>query len=318
MIRNEDRFFGVPTLELWGKLENGSYYLVTTPLQSISDAVRISNRFNLYIGLAAMALGALIMWMISGRLEKQVTALQSEKEALQRDIEEKEKMDALRRDFLADVSHELKTPIALIRGYAEGLSDWVSDSAESRQFYCDVITDEAEKMDRLVKDITALNLLESGQYAPEIRSFDLTELIRSVLTSMDMPIREAEAKVFFAQDEPLLVDGDAFRIGEVVTNYLANALHHLGGGRTIDITCAIDGDIVTTTVFNEGDPIPEEEREKIWTKFYKVDKARTHAYGGSGIGLSIVKAIMDAHGQTCGSENYENGVAFMFTLPKSR
>ena len=315
LMRDADRFSGIPMLELWGVMDGGSYFLVSTPLQSITDAVRISNRFNLYIGLAGIVLGALVMWLVSGRLERQIAALQSEKEALQKDIEEKERMDAMRRDFLSDVSHELKTPISLIRGYAEGLKDGVRTDPESRAFYCDVIMDEAEKMHHLVQDITALNQLESGRVELDIESFDLHEVIRGVLSSLDVMIREAGAQVTFAASGPLLVKGDRFRIGEVVTNYLTNAIHHLEGGNQIEITCLVEGDTVTTTVFNEGAPIPDAERENIWIKFYKVDKARTRAYGGSGIGLSIVKAIMDAHGQTCGFENFENGVAFRFTLP---
>ena len=103
---------------------------------------------------------------------------------------------------------------------------------------------------------------------------------------------------------------------EVVTNYLTNALNHLDGEKTIEITCEEKDGIVRTTVFNTGKPIPDEDLDKIWIKFYKVDKARTREYGGSGIGLSIVKAIIDSMHQECGATNYENGVAFWFTLER--
>ena len=315
MIRHEDeRYTGLTTLELWGMVPDGSYYLVTCPIDSLTEAAGISMRFYLYIGIVAACVGALVIWFVSGKLEETVSRLQSEKEKLERDIEEKERVDAMRREFLSNVSHELKTPIALIQGYAEGLRDNVIEDPESRIFYSDVIVDEAGKMNRMVQQITSLNQLEFGEDELVIESFDLSALIRGVLEKMHMMIEQAKAQVFFSQTEPLFVKGDAFRIEEVVTNYMTNALHHLEGGRTIDISCRIEGNTVETSVFNEGRPIPEEELEKIWIKFYKIDKARTRAYGGSGIGLSIVKAIMDAHGQSCRAVNFENGVSFCFTL----
>ena len=316
MIRHEDELFtGLRTLDLWGILPDGSYYLVTCPVESLDEAARISMRFYIYIGLIAMVIGAVVIWFVSGRLEETVNRLQSEKEELERDIEEKERVDAMRREFIANVSHELKTPIALIQGYAEGLRDNVNEDPESRNDYCDVIIDEAEKMNRMVQQMTTLNQLEFGEEELDIETFDLTELIRGVLQKLQMMIAESGAQVCFAQEEPLYVSGDAFRIEEVVTNYMTNALHHVSTPGVIDITCRLSDGIVETTVFNTGSPIPEEELDKIWIKFYKIDKARTRAYGGSGIGLSIVKAVMDAHGQTCRAENFENGVAFSFTLP---
>ena len=110
------------------------------------------------------------------------------------------------------------------------------------------------------------------------------------------------------------MSGDEFKVEEVITNYLTNALNHLDYDHTIEITCKKEGNVVKTTVFNTGDPIPEEDLDKVWVKFFKVDKARTREYGGSGIGLSIVKAIMDSFQQQCGCQNYDNGVAFWFTL----
>ena len=109
---------------------------------------------------------------------------------------------------------------------------------------------------------------------------------------------------------------DEFKIEEVMTNYLNNAMNHLDGERRIRICTDIWQDRVIVRVYNTGNPIPKEDIPNLWTKFYKVDKARTRAYGGSGIGLSIVKAIMDAHHQSCGVNNREDGVEFWFTLER--
>ena len=107
---------------------------------------------------------------------------------------------------------------------------------------------------------------------------------------------------------------DEFKIEEVITNYLNNAMNHLDGERQITISIFREGDQVRITVFNTGQHIPEEDLDNLWTKFYKVDKARTREYGGSGIGLSIVKAIMDSHNKSCGVENVDGGVEFWFTV----
>ena len=254
---------------------------------------------------------------MSDKLETAIKELRAANTKLQQELDEKVQIDEMRKVFLSDVSHELKTPSALIQGYAEGLSDLVFDDPESMQYYCEVIVDEANKMNQLVKKLLNLSQLEFGkdQLSPE--RFDLCELIRGVISSTDILIQKNNAKINFTGAGPIWVFADEFKIEEVVTNYLTNALNHLEGGSQVDISCEEKDGKVITRVFNSGKPIPEEELEKVWIKFYKIDKARTRAYGGSGIGLSIVKAIMDAHKEECYVRNEEGGVAFYFTLALS-
>lgn len=133
---------------------------------------------------------------------------------------------------------------------------------------------------------------------------------------MDIMIQQKEAKVIFEASDPVYVWADEFKIEEVVTNYTSNALNHLNGEKEIEIRVLPEDDCVRVTVFNTGTPIPEEDIPKLWNKFYKVDKARTREYGGSGIGLSIVKAIMESLHQQYGVQNYDNGVEFWFTLDR--
>ena len=151
---------------------------------------------------------------------------------------------------------------------------------------------------------------------PSIEPFDGAELIRDLVNSSSILLQQNEARVEIDVPEHLEVLGDEFKIEEVVTNYLTNALHHLDGERLIRIRAEIREETgqAVIRVFNTGNPIPEEDLPNLWTKFYKVDKARTRAYGGSGIGLSIVRAIMDAHHQDCGVANTDGGVEFWFTL----
>lgn len=253
---------------------------------------------------------------MSTQLETTISELKSANNELQRDIEDKIKIDKMRKEFLDNVSHELKTPIALIQGYAEGLKENISDDPESREFYCDVIMDEASKMNKLVKNLLTLNQLESGKDAVVMERFDIVSLIRGVLQTMDIMIGQKEAKVIFDAQKPVYVWADEFKTEEVVTNYVSNALNHLDGDRQIEIKLIDEDSSVKVTVFNNGTPIPEADIPNLWNKFYKVDKARTREYGGSGIGLSIVKAIMESMNQEYGVQNFDNGVEFWFTLDR--
>lgn len=251
---------------------------------------------------------------LSDRLEKTIAELKSANAQLQKDIEEKTKIDERRREFIANVSHELKTPIALIQGYAEGLQEGMGEDKESRDYYCDVIADEARKMNLLVKQLLTLSSLESGSDQPEMERFDLAELIRGVLHSAEILIQQNGITAVFDVRGPVWVWADEFKIEQVVTNYLSNAIHHADREKKIIVRIEREGRTVRTSVFNTGEPIPEDALPELWTKFYKVDKARTRAYGGTGIGLSIVKAVMDAHNRECGVQNWNNGVEFWFTV----
>ena len=251
---------------------------------------------------------------MSEKLEKAISELKQANNSLQQDIEQKEKMEQMRTEFMGNVSHELKTPIALIQGYAEGLKEGVNDDPESRDFYCDVIMDEAGKMNRMVKNLMTLNQLDFGNDKVEFERFDLTELISGVLHSMDILSQQKDVQVIFREENPVYVWGDEFKIEQVVRNYVSNAYNHVNEEKVIEVKILKEDGLAKVTVFNTGKPIPEEDVPRIWDKFYKVDKAHTREYGGNGIGLSIVKAIMESMHQQYGVKNYDNGVEFWFTL----
>ena len=251
---------------------------------------------------------------MSENLEKTISELKTANNELQRDIEQKEKRDQMRKEFLSNVSHELKTPIALVQGYAEGLKECINDDAESRDFYCEVIMDEAQKMNTMVKNLLSLNQLEFGNDVVTMERFDIVALIRNVLNSSKILMDQKEIHLIFKEEEPVYVWADEFKIEEVVTNYISNAIHHCEFDKVIEVKIQREDSLVRVSVFNTGQPIPEEDLDKVWIKFFKVDKARTREYGGSGIGLSIVKAIMDSLHRECGVRNYDNGVEFWFEL----
>lgn len=258
------------------------------------------------------------MNQLSETLEKTISELKSANVKLETDIKKKIEIDEMRKDFLSNVSHELKTPIALIQGYAEGLKESVNDDAESRDFYCDVIIDESAKMNKMVQKLLTLNQIEFGNNYVEMERFDIVALIDEVLNQSNILLQEKGAEVFFDNQKKVYVWADEFQMEEVITNYVSNAIHHLDFEKKISISFEEKGNLVRVNVYNTGNPIPEDDIEKVWIKFYKVDKARTREYGGSGIGLSIVKAIMESMNMKCGVENREHGVNFWFEVEKDK
>ena len=254
---------------------------------------------------------------LSETLENTISELKSANNELQRDIEKKNKIDEMRKEFLSNVSHELKTPIALIQGYAEGLKEGINDDDESRDFYCEVIMDEASKMNNMVKKLLTLNQLEFGNDTITMERFDVTALIKTYLQSVEILCRQKEITVQMKDYPPIHVWADEFMTEEVFGNYFSNAMNHVAGDKVIDVKLILKEKNVRISVFNSGQPIPQDSIAHIWEKFYKVDKARTRAYGGSGVGLSIVKAIMESMNQKFGVINYDNGVEFWFELELS-
>lgn len=253
---------------------------------------------------------------MSQKLEENISQLKAANLELQRDIDKKEKLEKMRTDFLSNVSHELKTPIALIQGYAEGLKEGITDDPESMDFYCSVIIDEAAKMNNMVKRLLTLNQIEFGEDELVMERFDINELVKSVVSANELRATQKNLSITYdIMDTPLYVWADEYKVEEVVTNYLSNAINHCCNENIIKIKVGqIDKDNVRVSVFNTGNNIPEADIEHIWEKFYKVDKARTREYGGNGIGLSIVKAIVESMGKTCGVNNLSDGVEFWFDL----
>ena len=344
---------------MWGSLDDGSQFLLRSPVESMRESASISNRFLLYIGSVLIVVSILLIWYFSKRitdpirelarlsdrmadldfdakytsggsneigelgenfnrmsekLESTISELKKANNSLQKDIEQKDKLEKMRNEFLGNVSHELKTPIALIQGYAEGLKEGVNEDAESREFYCDVIMDEASKMNQMVKNLLTLNQLEFGDEDIVFERFNLTALVKGVLQSMEIMADQAGAKIMLHTEEDIYAWADEFKVEQVVRNYVSNACHHVSGDMVIEVKMVQKDGKVRVSVFNTGNSIPEADAPHIWDKFYKVDKAHTREYGGNGIGLSIVKAIMKSFNQEYGVKNYDNGVEFWFEL----
>ena len=256
---------------------------------------------------------------MSDKLERTIKQLRSNNNQLEKDIEEKSKIDEMRMQFISDVSHELKTPIALIQGYAEGLIENVNTDEESKKYYAEVILDESNKMDKLVRQLLELMKIEYGKRELNNDNFDIGELIKEVIRKCNMILQEKNLELEFDYNEPISVYADPFYIEQAFTNYLTNAIKHcedINGSKKIIIKVDKEGSKVKISVFNTGKPIPEEYINKIWGRFYKLDSSRNRDDGGTGIGLSLVKAIMNSYNEKYGVENKENGVEFYFYIER--
>ena len=297
--------------------------LMTEPiinLANISKKVTNLDFSERYTGKQKDEIGVLgdSMNQMSERLEETIRELKEANAKLQEDIDAKTRIDEMRKEFIADVSHELKTPIAIIEGYAEGLVEGIADDKETRDYYSGIIMDEAGKMNKLVKQLTSLISYEFGDDKNDASDFNLTELVNSVLEAQKIRLNEAGAKLTTDMVENAYVHAEEFKIEEAFTNYLNNAINHLEGDRNIRVSLNAEGDSWRLAVYNDGTPIPEESKPKLWDKFYKVDKSRSRQYGGSGIGLSIVKAIVESHGGRYGVINHDSGVEFWLTLSQKQ
>lgn len=340
-------------------LDNDSMVLLRSNLESIQESATIANEFLAYVGIIAIIIGTIAIFIISkkftkpildlagiakkmsdldfevryevntkdeigelgssinilsDKLEATILELKNANNELLSDIQKKTEIDEMRKEFLSNVSHELKTPISLIQGYAEGLKENINEDEESRNFYCDVIMDEASKMNNMVKKLLSLNELEFGNNQVNIERFDIVALIHSVLEATDILLKQKEVIVVFEEQDPIYVWADEYLVEQVVVNYVSNAINHVSGSNIIEIKLIPRDDVLRVAVFNTGENIPEDELNKIWIKFYKVDKSRSREYGGSGIGLSIVKAIMNSLNRECGVINRPVGVEFWFEL----
>lgn len=287
-------------------------------LAKLSDKMAGLDFSEHYEGTQTNEIGLLgkSMNKMSDKLDSSIKELKEANMKLQSDIIEKTRVDEARKEFIANVTHELKTPIALIEGYAEGLVEGIAEDKDSRDYYCGVIMDESVKMDKMVRQLISLISYEFGSNKIDRAEFNICALIRSVTESLKLKLDEKDAIVHLMLPDNITVNADEFKIEEVYTNYLNNAINHLDGEKNIIVRIDDEPDKVTVYVYNDGRQIPDDSLPHLWEKFYKVDKARTRAYGGSGIGLSIVKAIMEAHGGGYGVRNTDQGVEFYFSLKK--
>jgi two-component system sensor histidine kinase VanS len=294
--------------------------LFTGPIVRINEIARAMSRLDFshrYTGHRRDEIGELgeSINSMSSQLAGAIERLQVSNRQLLKDIEREKEIDRVRREFISSVSHELKTPISLLQGYAEGLKDNIDDSPGSREYYLDVIIDEASRMDRLINDLLDLSRIDRGEYHLEMSRVDPVELVSGLLKKYGPRFSESSISVSFESKARVIITADRLRLEQVFSNFLNNALRHVEHGGRITASVSVQDGRVRLSLFNSGKAIPESELDAIWNSFYKVDKARTRGSSGTGLGLAIARAITELHSGSCGAENIDDGVLFWVELP---
>ncbi|MFA9398081.1 MAG: sensor histidine kinase [Clostridiaceae bacterium] len=251
---------------------------------------------------------------MSMELSNTINSLNDKNIQLQKEIEEKNKLDQKRRTLLNNVSHELKTPLALMQGYAEGLKLNVVKNKKKSNFYCDVIIDESIKMNRLVESLLNIDQMEFGDKVLNKTPFEINEFILNILNKYKKIFQDKNIKWSINTINPIQVFGDNFMLERVFENYLTNAINYIDENLVLKIDLIKLKDHIRIEVFNSSPGIGENDLKRIWDAFYKLDKARTREKGGHGLGLSIIAAIQEAHNNAYGVKNINNGVCFWFEV----
>lgn len=247
-------------------------------------------------------------------IEKNTHMLNEKNIQLQNEIEEKNKLDNKRKELLNNVSHELKTPISLMQGYAEGIKLNVTKSKEKSDFYCEVIIDEASKMNVLVEKLLNINQIEFGDIVIYEAEFDIKDFVNDIVKKYHKVFDENQINFTLNNIDSVVVKGDSIMLESVFTNLINNAINHVDNSKVVRIDIVKSDETVKINVFNTTNFLSDDELNDIWTSFYKIDKSRSRDSSGHGLGLTIVKALQDVHGQKCGVYNIDNGIVFWFDI----
>ncbi|MGM9552407.1 MAG: sensor histidine kinase [Clostridia bacterium] len=336
--------------------------LIQMPIASLDEAAAISNELLLFVGVAMLFVGIVIVSItsrniakpvkelseialsmqnldfsrkytyhradeigslgnsinaLSDKLESTIQELYAKNEELRQDNELKSRIDVMRQEFIANASHELKTPVSLISGYAEGLRDNVASDEESRIMYADVIIEETERLNHIIHQMLDLMEIDGAEEILHGRKVSVSDLTEEAMESLSVFIKNKDIKLDFQFDDDSVAYGDSWQLYQAVTNYLSNAINHVDDKKIIRIRVENIGNRIRFRIFNSGANLSQEDMENIWERFYKVDKAHTREYGGTGLGLAIVKSIIQLHKGEYGVSNCPDGVEFYFILNKS-
>ncbi len=330
-------------------LENEEILIIESPIEIINVSAKFNLIFYLYISIFTIILGGIFSYFFAkwftkpiillneqaksianlkfdnkfnmnksdeiGTLGKNMNYLSDKLEetisSLHNDINEKIKLEEMRKTFIANISHEFKTPIALIRGYSEGL---LYNINEKKDEYVNIIIDETDKMDNLVKELLELSDLESGKTDLQIENFDLSSLTDEILYKYNQIFSKNNIIVTTDKEDIVNINGDINKIEAVITNYINNALKHIDENKNLNISIKQTQFVTRFTVFNSGDNIPIDALDDIWNSFYKLDESRNRESGSTGLGLYIVKIIIEKHNGIYGVNNLHNGVEFFFEI----
>ncbi len=254
--------------------------------------------------------------LISSELDGALSELKEANSKLREDIEKERKLEKMRRRFVSSVSHELKTPISMIQGYADGLKFNIAKDPDDVNYYCNVIIDESKKMSRLIKDLLDLSSYESGTFTIEKKEFNLSNLVEEVVEKYRNELDKRNINFILEIQENSNIIADKLRIEQVILNFINNAQRHVNDNGNIVVTLKNLDKYIYLSVYNTGDNINKSEIDNIWTSFYKVRSKKSKPNEGTGLGLAIVRAIIELHKGKYGVNNLDDGVEFWVKIPK--
>ena len=316
-----------------------NYYLIlNTPLEPAESYIDFILNQYLYIAVIVIFIALILALFLARRISQPIVKMKDEANKLAQgdydvsfktnsfseindlastldDATDKlSKVNDLRKDLVANVSHDIKTPLTMIRAYAEMIKDISGDDPEKRNEHLDVILQETEYLNKLVTDMSELSKLQSGIIEVRKDNFDLKECTNNVVLLLSKVITEKNIQLILDLDD-CLVYADEIKISQVIYNFLSNALKYSNDGGRIEVSLKTRGKQREIRVFNTGTPIPPEDREKIFDRFWRADPAHGRDTGGHGLGLAIAKSIVESHhGKIAVSSEDGRGSAFTVTL----
>lgn len=297
---------------------------ITSPIMEINDVITrlsqfdFSKKLSIHTGDELQMLASNIN-KLSQDLELNIQSLKIANEKLQRDIDQEKELENMKNEFISNVSHEVKTPITVINTYAEVIMDDLIPDEQTRKEYSQVIIDEGYKISKLIDDLNSYIKTGNLQFDIQKECFDLEELIKKNLRIYQIDITSKEVQLNFQElGESAWVEGDKFRIEQVITNFLSNAVSHMVQGGVLNVSLYEKGDRILIEIENSGSFIEGQYLQEIWKPFFKIDKSRNRKYGGTGLGLAIVKNILEQSHCHYGVNNTEIGVKFWFDIKKYR
>ena len=334
--------FNNDTLILAFKLNKNTHLFVSASLEPIDATVTILRSQLFYITLIVILLSLLVSYFISRVISSPIIKMKNKAIELAKgnynitfensDIDEinelsrslnyacneLEKTEDLRRELLANVSHDLKTPLTMIKAYAELIRDVTHDDAFKMNKNLNVIIDETDRLNVLVNDILELSKIRSNTAPLEISSFDLNELIKTIIDRYQIYVENENYDILYKEHPGLIIRADRKRIEQVLYNLVNNAINYTGDDKKVIINVKEDKKCIRVEVKDTGKGIEKKDLEYIWDKYYKVDKTHRREQKGSGIGLSIVKNILISHNFEYGVETKINkGTTFYFVISKN-
>ena len=321
------------------KLNSDIYIFLNAPIQPLDTSLTLIKNQYIYIVIAMLIIAILISSLISKILTNPIVKISNSanklakgdfnvsfktnsnikeiknlSETLERAKNELSKTDSLRKDLMANVGHDLKTPLTMIKAYAEMTRD-IPQSKEKRQENMNIIIEETDRLTLLVNDILNLSKLQSETYELKLEKFDIDELIKSIIKRYKILIKDEKYKFIYENKKPVIVDADKNRIEQVIYNLINNAVNYTGDDKKIYINLKEEKKYVRIEIIDTGKGIDERDIKYIWNKYYHNElKHKRNAYG-TGLGLSIVKTILETHGYKYGVNSSKgNGTMFYFEI----